>query len=426
MLKEFQDVFSDSPGSTHLVKHKLSLTTDEPVRSKPYPLPYAVREALKDEIDLMLQLGVIEKCNSSYSSNVVMVKKKDSSNRVCVDFRKLNRITVFDVESMPSVEDIFAKLHGDSVFSKLYFSKAYCQIPLEESSRPRTAFVTPYGCYQFSKMPFGLVNATASFNRLIRKLLEDLSNIDGYVDDVLTHTKSWEDHMTVLRKFLLRVSSANLTVKPSKCYIGLTDLSFLGHKIADKVIQPHPDKVGEILEAPRPQTKKQVRSFLGLVGYFRRFVPNFAAVAVPLTDLTRKGLPNHVNWEDSHEQAFVTLKSMLTKEPVLRMPDFSKPFWLQTDASDVGVGAALLQEYEDGKFPVAYASKKLRSRERACSVVEQKCLALVWAIKRFQTYLYGKEFVLETDHQPLTYINQCKVNNCKIMRWARVSTELQI
>lgn len=180
---------------------------------------------------------------------------------------------------------------------------------------------------------------------------------------------------------------------------------------------PNNDKLEAIKNAPRPETKKQVRSFLGLIGYYRKFVPNFASVACPLTDLTKKGVPNKINWQDHHEKAFSSLKSLLLYAPILRLPDFQRDFYLRTDASEYGIGAVLLQEHER-KFPIAYASRKLNERERGYSVIEKECLAIVWAVKKFQAYLYGRTFVLETDHQPLVYLNRSKISNGRLMRWA--------
>lgn len=178
------------------------------------------------------------------------------------------------------------------------------------------------------------------------------------------------------------------------------------------------EKVTKIKNAPQPKTKKQVRSFLGLTGFYRKFIPNYAQIASPLTDLTKKGQPNNVHWSSKEQTSFETLKGMLTESPILRLPDFTREFVVQTDASDSGVGACLLQEFDDGKFPIAYASKKLLARERNYSTIERECLALIFAIKKFEMYLYGKEFILHTDHRPLSYIQKCRVENTRIMRWS--------
>ena len=200
--------------------------------------------------------------------------------------------------------------------------------------------------------------------------------------------------------------------------IGFEDLEFVGHTVSKGQVGLHPDNVQKINVARRPQTKKEVRSFMGLVGYYRNYIPNFAAISAPLTDLTKKGKANNVEWGDAQENAFITLKQMLMNEPILQLPDLTKRFILQTDASNKGIGAVLLQDNEGVLMPVAYASKKLLPRQQAYSTIEKECLALVWAVKKFHVYLYGREFTLQTDHQPLVYMNQSRMTNDRVMRWA--------
>jgi len=309
----------------------------------------------------------------------VVVKKSDGSNGVCVDFRKLNKVTIFDPEPMPQARDIFGELSGSQYFSKFDFCKGYWQVPMREEDKDLTTFVTHRGLFRFTVMPFGLVNAPATFSRIMRKVLDGLSDIHNYLDDVLKHTKGWNGHVVGLRHFVDRVRAANLALKPSKCFVGYQDLVFLGHKIGPMGLSPSDDLICKIKQAAPPTTKKQLRSFLGLVGYYRSFVPNFAAIAVPLTDLTRKGAPNVLVWTDIHDQAFHTLKNAVCNPPVLCLPDVLKPFILQTDASSDGIGAILLQEVGSIKHPVAFASKKLLPREKNYSTIEREALAIVLA-----------------------------------------------
>ncbi|XP_062584037.1 uncharacterized protein LOC134245806 isoform X2 [Saccostrea cucullata] len=227
-----------------------------------------------------------------------------------------------------------------------------------------------------------------------------------------------EDHLMVIKEFLQRLRAANLTAKPSKCFIGFSSIECLGYIAGKEELRPIPDKVEAIQNCIRPITKKQVRSFLGLVGFYRKFIPHFSAVAAPLSDLTKKGQPNKVLWGETQQNAFITLKSALMVTPVLKLPNISEEFILQTDASDVGIGAVLLQ-YENGiKKPVAYASKKLTAQQVKYSTIEKECFAIIWAVQKFQRYLYGKQFMLETDHQPLIYLSQSKVLNARLMRWS--------
>ena len=263
-----------------------------------------------------------------------------------------------------------------------------------------------------------MVNSGATFNRTMRKLLRGLANVTNYIDDILVYTETWEEHLEVLCQVFQRIKDANLHVRPSKCMFGNTKVEYLGHTIGAGEIGLQEYNVEKVKKACRPVTKKQVRSFLGLTGYYRNYIPNYSLIAAPLTDLTKKGSPSKVVWVDPQEKAFYALKGHLTSKPVLKLADMTRPYVLRTDASDIAVGAVLMQEYDGELFPVAYASKKLSKRESAYSTMERECLALVWAVQKFQLYLYGKSFVLQTDHQPLIYLNRCKVSNARIMRWA--------
>ena len=227
--------------------------------------------------------------------------------------------------------------------------------------------------------------------------------------------------MTSLRQVLYRLRSVKLTAKPSKCFIGYSSIKCLGHNIVGQTVRPQEDKIQAIREAARPQTKRQMKSFLGLAGFWR-FIPSFSLIASPMTGLTKKDRPNSIkDWQDKHKKAFQTLKTRLTSSPILRLPVFRDEilYFLRTDASDVGVGAVLLQEFErEGRLPIAYASKKLLPREKNYSTIEKECLGIIWGIEKFRKYLYGVEFLLETDHKPLSYLQTAKVLNPRITRWA--------
>ena len=418
LLQEYEEVLTDMPGLTNLGKHDIKLRDKEPIKSKPYPLPHALRGEVTKEIQKMIELGVVEPSSSPYASPVVIVKKKDGSNRFCCDYRKLNQVTITDAEPIPDQEEIFAKLAGDNYFTKIDLTKGYWQVPLTDDAKELTAFVTSDGLYQFKTMPFGLVNAPASFSRIMRDLLRGVDNVDNFIDDILIHTATFEEHVVTLREVFERLKTANLTARPTKCNIGNKSIEFLGHNVGQGQLRPVQNKVAAVRDAPRPKTKKQLRSFLGLVGYYRRFIPNFAAIAAPLTDRTRKGEPAVIRWGDNEERAFNTLKQKLEREPILHLPDLATPFILRTDASDFGLGAILLQEKDGKKFPIAYASRKLLPREQRYSIMERECLAVVWGTQKFEPYLYGKHFQLETDHQPLTCLAKSKVANARILRWA--------
>ena len=418
LLTSFQDVLIDVPGRTNLGEHSVKLTSSDPIRQRPYPVPHAMKNVIEEETQKMVRMGVIEPSDSPYSSPIVLVRKPDGSNRFCIDFRLFNRITVFDAEPLPNPDEIFANMSGSKFFSKLDLSKGYWQIPLSHDAKEKTAFRSPSGLYQFRVMPFWLVNAPATFSRVMRVLLRGMPHVHNYLDDVLVHTSTWEEHLQVLHEVFARLRSAGLTARPSKCQIGCRQVEFLGHVVQEAKLKPQQDKVEKILTAPRPETKKEMRSFIGLASYYRKFIPAFASIAAPLTNLTKNRKPNKLTWGEQEEEAFQKLKTCLSSAPILSLPDLGKPFILRTDASATGVGAVLLQECDDDKFPIAYASRKLLPREQAYSTVERECLALVWGISKFQVFLEGTEFTIETDHRPLIYLNQAKCTNSRVMRWA--------
>ena len=301
-------------------------------------------------------------------------------------------------------------------FTRIDLSKCYWQISLPEEDIPKTAFVTPDGAYEFLKMPFGMINSAATLKRAMKKLLQGVDNVEFYWDDILVHTRTWEEHIKALRELFSRLLEAGMTIRPTKCLFGVNTVDFLGHRLEEGLIGLHEDNVTKIRDAPRPTTKKQIRSFMGLAGYYRDFIPNFAALAAPLSDLTRKGQPNKVEWGEAQEKAYLNIKALLTREPILRLPDPEKTYFLRTDASDEGIGAVLMQEYDGKLFPVCYGSKKLSSAERNYSTIEKECLAIVWGFKRFHLYLYGVPFALQTDHEPLKYMNSTKFTNGRLMR----------
>lgn len=418
LVKEFEVVFSDVPGRTDLVECRLDISAPRPVHTKQYPLPHAVRHTINDEVQKMWEMGIIERSHSAYNSPVLAVKKSDGTHRLCIDFRALNDVLDTDAEPIPRVDTLFSEIGAKKYFSKLDFTKGYWQIPLSEESRAKTAFSTDTGLYQFRFMPFGIKTAPAIFTRLMRRLLGAVPGVLYYYDDVLIASNTWEEHLATLREVLEKIRAAGLTVRPTKCEIGREEIAFLGHQIGKGKMAPLSGLVEKIQGAKRPETKRQVRSFLGLAGYYREFIANYAEVAAPLTGLTRKGGSNRVDWKPEHEESFGELKRRLASAPILRLPDIQKPFVLRTDASDQSIGAVLLQAHDGVLHPVAYASRRLLQREVAYATVEREGLALIWGIQKFHTYLYGRPFVLETDHQPLLYINRTRHSNARVMRWS--------
>ena len=420
VMKENFSIFESRPGRTTVVEHQIRTGDAAPVRQKPYRIPYSKRELVKKELDDMLEAKVIRPSVSPWAAPIVLVPKKDGTTRFCVDYRKLNVKATFDAYPMPRVEEMFESIGAAKVITTLDLAKGYWQIPMEASSREKTAFTTPFGLYEFEVMPFGLHSAPATFQRMIDEILRDCRSFSGsYIDDIAIFSNSWEEHVQHLQEVFSRLSAANLHVKVKKCQFGHTEAHYLGHIIGQGKVEPDDKKIAAVLKYPTPTCKKDVRAFLGMVGYYRRFIDHFATIATPLTNLTKKWESDKVCWTAECEKAFVQLKQLIGSNPVLMVADPTKPYVLQTDASNFGLGAVLSQTGDDGlEHPVAYASRKLQPRETKYSTIEKECLAIVWSLKLFHVYLYGQAFSIETDHQPLSWLQKMKDSNARLTRWS--------
>uniref|UniRef100_A0A3P9KG95 Gypsy retrotransposon integrase-like protein 1 n=1 Tax=Oryzias latipes TaxID=8090 RepID=A0A3P9KG95_ORYLA len=418
LFRETPSLFSAQPGRTILISHSIRLKDGRPIRQRPYRVPQKLVGRLNDEVRKMLELGVIEPSNSEWSSPVVIVPKKDDSLRICIDFRKLNAVSEFDAYPMPRIDDLLEKIGAANFITTLDLCKGYWQVPLSNTCRPYTAFKTPAGLFQFTVMPFGLHGAPATFQRLMDRVLQGCNHCSAaYLDDVVIYSHTWEQHLDHLRLVLRKLQNAGLTLNVSKCEWARKETRYLGYLLGGGEVRPQVDKVEVIRNCPRPRTKKEVRSFLGLAGWYRRFVHQFATIAAPLTALTEKRQKNPVTWTDECEQAFQALKNKLCSCPVLKSPNFDQRFLVQVDASAVGLGAVLAQGDPGEERPVLYLSQKLQPRETRYSTVEKEGLAIKWALDSLRYYLLGREFDLETDHRALTWINTMKDHHNRLTRW---------
>lgn len=355
----------------------------------------------------MQRLGVIKPSQSEWCSLVVIVVKKDGSLCICIDFRKLNAVSEFDVYPMPRIDNLLEKIGRARFLTTLDLCKGYWQVPLEEASHPYTAFQTPAGLFQFTMMPFGLHGASATFQMLMDCVLRGCEDCSAaYLDDVVIYSNSWEEHLHHLERVLGRIQEAGLTLNPAKCQWAKEEARNLGYRLGQGEMRPQIDKVEAIRCCLRARTKKELRSFLGLAGWYRRFVPQFATIAVPLTALTEKEKRNPVIWTEDCETAFKTLQTCLCSSPVLKSPDFSQRFLVQTVASAVGLGAVLAQGAPGEEQPVLYLSRKLLPRATRYSTVEKEGFAIKWALESLRYYLLGREFDLESDHRALTQLAQ--------------------
>ena len=383
LVKEFECVFTDLPGTTNLTEHRIRLTADIPVRCKPYFVPYSVRKSLQEGIQRMIDMDVIRPSESPYSSPVVVVRKRDETNRICIEYRRLNRITLPDFEPMTCMPALTQNFGKSKYFSKLDLSKGYWQISVAKEEVYKTAFVTLDGCSECVRMPFGMMNSGATLVRAMRKLFQGLTAVDSYVDDTIVHAPSWQEHMGALLETLDRIAKAGLKVRSSKCLIGAESLDCIGHHIGKGIIEPDEENLRKVRNATRPTTKIELRSFIGLAGFHRDFVPNFSGIAVPLADFTKKGQLNQFEWEEAQKAAYRTLKNAVTSKPVLHLPDHDKSYTLRVDPSEVAIVAVLLQEHDNSLFPVVYRSKKQTSAERRYSTIERECIAVIGASKSF-------------------------------------------
>uniref|UniRef100_A0A8C1LM62 Gypsy retrotransposon integrase-like protein 1 n=1 Tax=Cyprinus carpio TaxID=7962 RepID=A0A8C1LM62_CYPCA len=415
---EFADVFSPLPGRTNLIQHHVETEPGVVVRSRPYRLPEHKKKVVQGELEAMLEMGVIEESNSDWASPIVLVPKTDGSVRFCVDYRKVNAVSKFDAYPMPRVDELLDRLGTARFYSTLDLTKGYWQIPLSPMTKEKTAFTTPFGLHQFVTLPFGLFGAPATFQRLMDKILRPhAAYAAAYLDDIIIYSGDWQRHMQHLRAVLKTLRRAGLTANPRKCAIGRVEVRYLGFHLGHGQVRPQIDKTAAVATCPRPKTKKEVRQFLGLAGYYRRFVPNFSDTASSLTDLTKKEAPDRVQWTEQCQQAFTQIKAALCGGPLLNAPNFSLPFILQTDASDRGLGAVLSQEVEGEERPVLYISRKLSKRETMYSTIEKECLAIRWAVLTLRYYLLGREFTLCSDHAPLQWLHRMKDTNARITRW---------
>ena len=327
---------------------------------------------------------------------------------------------MIDPYPVPRVDDLLDELGEAKFISTLDLTRGYWQVPLSPDAKEKSAFLTRNGHYQFIVMPFGMVNSGATFQRLMDRVLarcEEFAQL--YVDEVLAKSVSWADHLRHLREMLTCLCSAGLTTKPRKCRVVTSKTPCLGHVAGNGSLRPNQAKIEPVQEFSRLMTKQEVRRFLGLVGYYRRFIPNFARVSAPLVALTRKGAPSDVTWDDACGEAFQSLKDALMTGPVLRCPDYSRPFVLQTDASGQGLGAVLAQRDDDGEeHPVAYLSRRLQAHEQNYSTVEKECLAVVWEVGKCRSNLFGHPFCVESDHRPLEWLQKMKGANARLLRWS--------
>eukprot|EP00731_Ephydatia_muelleri_P003023 Em0001g3023a len=410
-------------GRTDLVYHHIVTGDHKGIKQSGRRLPFHQREEVKELLDGMLERQVIEPSQGSWSSPVVLVKKKDGSTRFCVDFRQLNAVTKKDAQPLPRIDETLDVLGSARWFSCLDLTSGYWQVEVAPEDREKTAFVTPYGLFQFRVMPFGLTNAPATFQRLMERVLAGLhwTTCLIYLDDILIFSATVQQHFTRLREIFDRLKQAGLKIKPSKCLLLQKSIKYLGHVVSEHGIKTDSDKTRCIADWPTPSCLQDLKQFLGLASYYRRFVRNFAAIVAPLVKLTEKG---HVwHWSSDCDAAFLQLKERLVTSPILGYPVFNQPFMVDTDASGEGLGAVLSQYVSGVERVIAFASRSLSKAERKYCATRREMLALVWAIKHFRPYLYGRRFTVRTDHASLQWLQSFHEPEGQVARWLECLSE---
>lgn len=425
ICQEYHSIFQldgDTLPETSIIEHSITTTTDIPIASKTYRYPQVHKEEVHKQINDLLDKGIISPSTSPWSAPIwVVPKKKDASGkikwRVVIDYRNLNSITINDAFPLPNITDILDHLGNAKYFSCLDCFSGFHAVKLRDEDAPKTAFSTDIGHYQFSRMPFGLKNAPATFQRLMNTILSGLqgSKCFVYMDDIVVFGSSLSDHNNKLKEIFQRLQTANLRLQPDKCEFLRKEVLFLGHSITENGIKPNHEKTKSVDQFPIPKSVKDIQSFLGLCNYYRRFVKDFALIAKPLTDLTKKSKPFH--WTETEQIAFDTLKSRLTSEPVLQYPNFDQTFILTTDASGYAISGILSQGDIPNDLPVAYASRILNQAEQRYSTIERELLAICWATRYFRPYLYGRKFIIYTDHKPLVYLFSVKDPGSRLVKF---------
>ena len=437
LLTKYKHVFAKGEGDlgcTNLITHEIPLLEEAPVRQPYRRIPPSQYEAVRAHIKQLLESQVIRESCSPYSSPIVLVAKKGGSLRMCVDYRQLNAKTRKDAYPLPRIEESLDALTGAKWFSTLDLASGYNQVPMAEADRAKTAFCTPFGLFEFNRMPFGLCNAPGTFQRLMERMFGDqrFQSVLLYLDDIIVFSSTVRQHLERLEEVFSRLDQQGLKAKLSKCHFFQKQVKYLGHVVSEQGVATDPEKLAAVREWRRPSHLAELRSFLGFASYYRRFVKGFAKVAAPLHHLVARLTGSHKkgktpktpllsHWNEHCEQAFLSLREGLTTAPVLAYADFKKTFILEIDASHGGLGAILSQDHEGQRRPVAFASRSLKPTEKNMdnySSMKLEFLALKWAItEKFREYLLGNKVTVYTDNNPLRHLQTAKLGALE-QRWA--------
>lgn len=421
VISKFKTTIPGEPlGKTHLIQHTIDTGDTKPIKQRYYPVSPYIQKEMDEELWRMLNLEVIEKSNSEWSNPIVGVRKASGKLRLCLDSRRLNSVSKTLAFPLPYISRILGRLRGTKFLSSLDLSDAFWQIPLAETSKDKTAFTVPgRGLYQFTSLPFGLHGAAQSLCRLMDAVLGyDLEPyVFVYLDDIVIATDTFEDHIRMLEEVARRLSNANLSLNLGKSKFCRKQLNYLGYIINEAGLSVNPEKVEAIVNYPSPTSVKEVRRLLGMATWYNRFISNFASKCGPITDLLKKNVKKF-EWTPEAESALNVLKTALISAPVLKTPDFTKPFIIQADASDRGVGAILVQHHDYQECVITYMSQKLSTAQSKYTTTEKECLAVILAVEKFRPYIEGVRFTVISDHASLQWLTNLKDPSGRLARWA--------
>ena len=409
LVTNYSDIFSkdDSDiGRTSVLKHNIETGDAQPIKQRPRRVPLKLREEVERQKEKMLKDGIIEESSSPWCSPIVLAKKKDGSFRFCVDLRAVNSVTQSLPHPLPRVDDTLDSLAGARYFSTLDMASGYWQVELAEGDKEKTAFTTGRGLHQFRTMAFGLKNAGPTFQRLMELVLAgiDAKNCLVYIDDIIVFGSTEENHLKTLKEVFQKIREAGMKLKPRKCSLAKAEVVFLGHKVGRDGVQPDPANVQKVRDWPITDRPEELKSFLGLCGYYARFVPGYSDLVKPLRDAADSKHP--ISWSEEMRGSFEELKSRLTSQPILSLPSMEGEFTLATDASNTAIGSVLTQIVDGQERVIAYASKVLSKTERRWPTYDKELWAVVWSIRHFRQYLVGASFTVLSDHKPLQNVPQ--------------------
>ena len=420
LLNQHRKVCGDIPGVCRTAAHDIQLVPNtSPIRQQFYRIGPEKLKLMKEEVAYLLRNGLAEQSSSPWASPCILVPKSNGQVRLCTDYRKVNNVTTKDSYPLPRIDDIIDSVGKAKYLTQIDMLKGYYQIPLTKRAKTISAFITPFGLFEYTRLPFGMCNAPATFQRIINEVIQGLEGTYAYLDDILIVSDTWEEHLQRLRALLIRLAEKGLTINLAKSSFCKAQVKYLGHVIGSGKILPKAENIDAIINYPVPKDKKSLLRFLGMTSYYRKFCKNFSTIAFPLTELT--STKKKFIWTENCQKAFNQLKNVLCSKPVLSTPDLSKSFFIQVDACDTGVGAVLMQKDSETQIfhPVSYYSYKLKPHQQSYATVEKELLGIVLTLQKYEVFFSTHlPVTIFTDHNPLTFLSRARLTNQRILRWS--------